>query len=102
MASKNPRPRHCSFTGTPLSASRRKPTICSSLNRFFTSKLRPGLDSKPNRYSKAGRHHPLNIQVIGVLDPYPDSPAFHQLPPLEMRPISFGGQMAFLAAVNVS
>lgn len=28
--------------------------ICSSLNRFFTSNLRPGLDSKPTRYSKAG------------------------------------------------
>ena len=28
--------------------------ICSSLNRFFTSNLPPGLDSKPIRYSKAG------------------------------------------------
>jgi len=28
--------------------------ICSSLNRFFTSNLPPGLDSKPFRYSKAG------------------------------------------------
>jgi hypothetical protein len=28
--------------------------ICSSLNRFFTSNLPPGLDSKPLRYSKAG------------------------------------------------
>jgi hypothetical protein len=28
--------------------------IYSSLNRFFTSNLRPGLDSKPSRYSKAG------------------------------------------------
>ena len=28
--------------------------ICSSLNRFFTSNLPPGLDSKPLRYSKRG------------------------------------------------
>jgi hypothetical protein len=31
-----------------------EPMICSSLNRFFTSNLLAGLDSKPPRYSKAG------------------------------------------------
>jgi len=39
----------------PASASSRKPMICSSLNRFFTSNLLSmGLDSKLRRYSNQG------------------------------------------------
>jgi hypothetical protein len=38
----------------PLSASRRNPMICSSVYRFFTSNLLPGLDSKPKCYSNQG------------------------------------------------
>ena len=32
---------HLSLIGTPVSASRRNPMICVSLNRFFTSDLLP-------------------------------------------------------------
>ena len=42
----NPCFRHRSFTGRPASASRRKPTICASVNRFFIVRslsLRAGL-----------------------------------------------------------
>ena len=39
----------------PASASRKKPMICSSVNRFFTSNLLSmGLDSKLRRYSNPG------------------------------------------------
>src|SRR5690606_13684120 len=40
---------HRSFTATPASASRRKPMICSSEKRFFTSNLRLVGDWTPNR-----------------------------------------------------
>jgi len=41
--------------------------ICSSLNRFFTSNLPPGLDSKPFRYSKAGGRRLPFHQFIPML-----------------------------------
>lgn len=40
--------RHSSFTGMPASASSRKPRICSSVKRFFTSNLLRLRDWTPN------------------------------------------------------
>ena len=42
-----------------------------------------------------------NIQLGGVLDPWPYSPAFHPLTPQEFIPVHMGGQMTFLAAVDI-
>lgn len=42
-----------------------------------------------------------NVQAVGVLDPWPYSPPFHPLTPPEMIPAHMGGQMTFLAAVDV-
>lgn len=57
---------HSSLIGNPASASRRKPMIRSSVNRFFMSNLlRVGLDSKATSYSNAGRrrgHNPLGVR----------------------------------------
>lgn len=46
---------------------------------------------------------PLGIQVQGggVLDPWPYSPNYHPLPPAEFMPRHMGGQMMFLASVQV-
>jgi hypothetical protein len=40
-------------------------------------------------------------QQVGVLDPFPGSPGYHPLSPAEMVPSILGGQMTFLAAVQV-
>jgi hypothetical protein len=42
-----------------------------------------------------------NIQAVGVLDPYPGIPDFHPLSKPEIFPNLMGGQMTFLAAVQV-
>jgi hypothetical protein len=42
-----------------------------------------------------------NVQAVGVLDPYPGIPDFHPLNVAEMTPSLMGGQMTFLAAVQV-
>jgi hypothetical protein len=42
-----------------------------------------------------------NIRNVGVLDPWPYSPAFHPLQPQEAYPVHTGGQMMFLAAVAI-
>lgn len=42
------------------------------------------------------------IQKLGVFDPWPWSPDFHDLSPPEIVPAHLGGQMNFLAAVNIS
>src|SRR5581483_8302938 len=47
--------RHRSFTAMPASASRRKPMICSSVKRFFTSNLRRLRDWTPNRRATQNR-----------------------------------------------
>lgn len=44
----------------------------------------------------------VNVRAVGVLDPWPLSPAFHPLSPPEMVPAHLGGQMTFLAAVQVA
>ncbi|GAB2577058.1 hypothetical protein GCM10027066_19660 [Dyella jejuensis] len=44
-----------SLIGRPASASRRKPMICSSVNRFFTSNLRSLRDWTPNRCATQNR-----------------------------------------------
>ena len=55
VPSENPCFRHRSLTATPASASRRKPTICASVNRFFIVRsLSLGPDSRPTRYSQPG------------------------------------------------
>jgi hypothetical protein len=41
------------------------------------------------------------IQAVGVFDPWPGSPPFHNLMPAEMVPQHMGGQMGFLAAVQI-
>lgn len=43
-----------------------------------------------------------NVQQVSVFDPWPYSPAFHPLSQPEMVPAHMGGQMNFLAAVQVS
>jgi hypothetical protein len=43
-----------------------------------------------------------NVQEVTVLDPWPYSPAAHPLQPVEMVPNLIGGQMTFLAAVQVT
>jgi hypothetical protein len=45
-----------------------------------------------------------NLQVQGgaVLDPWPYSPKWHYLPPAEFTPVTEGGQMLFVASVEVS
>jgi hypothetical protein len=40
--------------------------------------------------------------AVGVLDPWPYSPDFHLLNPREMIPVTSGGDMTFLASVDVS
>ncbi|WP_402718474.1 hypothetical protein [Janthinobacterium rivuli] len=42
-----------------------------------------------------------NVQGVGVLDPYPLSPAFHYLSPEEYTPAHLGGQLRFLGRVRV-
>ena len=41
-------------------------------------------------------------QAVGVLDPWPYNHPFHPLDATEMRPSHAGGQMMFLASVNVA
>lgn len=43
-----------------------------------------------------------NVQRVGVLDPWPYSPSFHFLSPAEMVPMHLGGQMTFLASVDIA
>jgi len=43
-----------------------------------------------------------NVQQVGVLDPAPGAPNFHYLSMVEMIPVHQGGQMMYLAAVDVS
>ncbi|MBV8047132.1 MAG: hypothetical protein JO171_08270 [Paludibacterium sp.] len=43
-----------------------------------------------------------NVRAIGVIDPFPGSPEFHWLTPAEMLPANQGGEMTFLASVDVS
>lgn len=43
-----------------------------------------------------------DVQAVGVLDPWPFSPAYHMLTHLEMVPAHMGGQMTFAASVQVS
>jgi hypothetical protein len=45
---------------------------------------------------------PTQVAAIGVLDPWPGSPAYHPLSPLESIATLLGGEMTFLAAVRVS
>ena len=57
LTSEKPCLRHNYATARPASASRKKPMICSSINRFFTSNLlSKGLDSKLRRQSNTGGH----------------------------------------------
>jgi hypothetical protein len=42
-----------------------------------------------------------NIQAVGVFDPWPGSPPFHNLMPGEMIGQHMGGEMGFLAAVYI-
>lgn len=42
------------------------------------------------------------IDAVGVMDPWPLSPRLHNLSPPEMIPMHLGGQMMFLASVNVA
>lgn len=42
-----------------------------------------------------------NIQSVGVLDPWPYSPGFHPLTQAELYPAHQGGDMTFLASVQV-
>jgi hypothetical protein len=42
-----------------------------------------------------------NVQHVDVLDPWPYGPDVHSLSPSEMTPMNLGGQMTFLAAVQV-
>jgi hypothetical protein len=42
-----------------------------------------------------------NVIAAGVLDPYPTTPGFHPLSPAEIVPTQLGGQMTFLAAVDI-
>jgi hypothetical protein len=42
-----------------------------------------------------------NIQSVTVLDPFPANPSSHRLTAAEMVPSSLGGQMRFLAGVQV-
>jgi hypothetical protein len=45
----------------------------------------------------------VNISAVGVLDPWPPSPAYHQLSQPELFPVEVpGGQMMFQASVSVS
>lgn len=41
------------------------------------------------------------IDGVGVIDPWPDSPRLHPLSRPEIVPVHLGGQMTFLASVNV-
>lgn len=43
-----------------------------------------------------------NVLAAGVLDPYPTAGGFHPLTAAELRPSQLGGQMTFLAAVDVT
>lgn len=45
---------------------------------------------------------PPNVLAAGVLDPWPLSPGFHPLQPAELAPAHVGGQLTFLAAVEVN
>jgi hypothetical protein len=42
------------------------------------------------------------IDAVAVMDPWPLSPRLHNLSPPEMTPMHLGGQMMFLASVNVA
>ncbi|HAT2207081.1 TPA: hypothetical protein I8271_003325 [Kluyvera intermedia] len=43
-----------------------------------------------------------DVRAVGVLDPWPASPAYHLLNPQEMVPAHMGGDMTFLAAVQTT
>ncbi|MGB7801315.1 hypothetical protein [Buttiauxella sp.] len=43
-----------------------------------------------------------DVKAVGVLDPWPASPAFHYLSPKEIYPAHMGGDMTFLAAVHTT
>ena len=71
-------------------------------------------DNKPVLY--ANTHHAMvivsadyvegpsgpNVVSIGVLDPWPANPGYRPLTPAEMVPVHQGGQMAFLASVEIA
>ncbi len=71
-------------------------------------------DNKPILY--ANTHHAMvivsadyvetdsgpNVMSLGVLDPWPASQPYHPLTPAEMIPIHQGGQMTFLASVDIA
>jgi hypothetical protein len=64
--------RHSSFTGMPVSASRRKPMICSSVNRFFTSNLLRMGDWTPNhgatqKWGTSKKSRFIEEQIIPIL-----------------------------------
>lgn len=42
-----------------------------------------------------------NVQRVDVIDPWPGSPDIHPLLPAEMMPAHIGGQMTFVASVQV-
>ena len=80
-------------------------------NRFIVSQL---ANDKPLLYCNT--HHAMvlvavdffdtpgepNVVAAGVLDPFPGNAGFHALSPPELRAAQMGGQMTFLAAVDVS
>jgi len=43
-----------------------------------------------------------NIQTVSVVDPWPLSPPFHALTSAEMVPVNLGGELTFLAEVNIT
>jgi hypothetical protein len=42
-----------------------------------------------------------NVQAVGVLDPFPGSAGYHALAPAEIVPAHMGGQMTYLASIQV-
>jgi hypothetical protein len=80
-------------------------------NAFIVEQLS---DDKPLLYCNS--HHAMvlvsvdyietpygpKIVAAGVLDPWPGNPGFHPLSSAELFPVHHGGQLTFLAAVNVS
>lgn len=80
-------------------------------NAFIVNEL---MNDRPIIY--ANKHHAMVLVMMeyydtpngpvpistGVLDPWPGSPDYHPLSPAEMTVANLGGEMTFLAAVNIS
>jgi hypothetical protein len=85
--------------------------VVTLTNEFIVDQLS---DDKPLLYCNS--HHAMvlvsvdyietpygpNVVGAGVLDPWPGSPGFHALSGPELFPVDRGGQLTFLAAVDVS